>query len=292
MAIKAGLDLGFPPVLFAALRYDIAGVFMLGYAWYVLEDPIPRGRAQWVQIAIGSVFLIAIYHALLFIGEQDPAVTSATAAIVVSLNPVLTTGCARVLLPDERLSPIGWLGMLLGLVGVIVLTDPDPSNLLASDVIATGLIFVATLSFSFGSVLTQRSDTGLPIESMEAYSMVGGALLMHGLSLLLGESMQSIAHPGEALLALGYLSIFSSAIGFLIYFELLERLGPIEINLVSYTAPPVAAISGFLVLGERITLQGVLGFSIVLIGFVLLKRTALRNAISDVRSTSHPPADD
>ncbi len=292
MAIKAGLELGFPPVLFAAFRYDIAGVFMLGYAWYVLDDPIPRGRAQWGQIAIGSVFLIAIYHALLFIGEQDPAVTSATAAIVVSLNPVLTTGCARVLLPDERLSPIGWLGMLLGLIGVVVLTNPDPSNLLASDVIATGLIFVATLSFSLGSVLTQRSDTGLPIESMEAYSMVGGALLMHGLSFLLGESMRSIVHPGEALLALGYLSIFSSALGFLIYFELLERLGPIEINLVSYTAPPVAAISGFLVLGERITLQGVLGFTIVLIGFILLKRAALRNAISDVRSTSQPPADD
>jgi len=45
MAIKAGLTY-FPPVLFAALRYDVAGVVMLAYAAYVVDDPIPRGRDE------------------------------------------------------------------------------------------------------------------------------------------------------------------------------------------------------------------------------------------------------
>lgn len=291
MAIKAGLAY-FPPVFFAALRYDVAGVVMLGYAWYALDDPIPRTRGEWRLVGIGAVFLIATYHALLFIGETNEAVTSATAAIVVSLSPVLTTASARFMLPHERLEPLGLVGLGLGLLGVIVLAQPDPSNLLASDVLATLLIFFAALSFAFGSVLTRRSDASLPIESMEAWSMLGGALLMHAISAALGESPGAITLTAEAVAALGYLSIFASALGFLIYFELLERLGPIEINLVSYAAPPVAAASGFLVLGERITPETIAGFCIILVGFVLIKRTAIRQEITGLRTSASGPTDD
>lgn len=291
MAIKAGLAY-FPPVLYAALRYDVAGIVMLGYAWYVLDDPIPRTRGEWQLVGIGATFLIAAYHALLFVGETDPAVTSATAAIVVSLSPVLTTACARLVLPRERLEPLGVVGLLCGLVGVVVLAQPNPSNLLTSDLLATLMIFFATLSFAVGSVLTRRSDTALPIESLEAWSMLGGALLMHVISVMIGESPGTITITTEAVAALGYLSIFASAIGFLIYFELLERLGPIEINLVSYAAPPVAAVSGFLVLGERITLTTVIGFAIILAGFVLIKRTAIKREIVDFRTDPARPTDD
>lgn len=78
---------------------------MLAYALYATDSPLPRGRAEWTEVAIGAVFLIAAYHALLFIGETDPTVTSAAAAVTVSLSPVLTTGFARLLLPSERLTP-------------------------------------------------------------------------------------------------------------------------------------------------------------------------------------------
>lgn len=290
MAIKAGVAY-FPPVLYAALRYDIAGVLMLGYAWYALDDPIPRTRGEWRLVAIGAVFLIAVYHALLFIGETDPGVTSATAAIVVSLSPVLTTAFARLMLPSERLETVGIVGLLLGFLGVIVLARPDPSNLLASDVLATLLIFVATVSFALGSVLTRRADATLSIESLEAWSMLGGAVLMHAASVALGESLQAITITTEAILALGYLSVFASAIGFLIYFSLLERLGPIEINLVSYTAPPVAAVAGFLALGERVTLTTIAGFGIVMVGFVLIKRNAIRQELP-IFGTEQPAVED
>ncbi|UPM43801.1 DMT family transporter [Halocatena salina] len=291
MAIKVGVEY-FPPVLFAALRYDIAGVLMLGYAWYVLDDPVPRTRSEWHLVAIGAVFLIGAYHALLFIGETDPGVTSATAAIVVSLSPVLTTAFARLMLPSERLGTLGLSGLILGFLGVIVLARPNPSNLFASDVVATFLIFIAALSFALGSVLTRRSDATLPIESLEAWSMLGGAVLMHAASVGLGESLQAITITTEAILALGYLSVFASAIGFLIYFSLLDRLGPIEINLVSYTAPPVAAVTGFLALGEHITLTTIAGFGVVMVGFALIKRNAIRQELPIFDSEHAGPADD
>jgi drug/metabolite transporter (DMT)-like permease len=291
MAIKAGLEY-FPPVLYAAFRYDIAGVIMLGYAFYALDDPIPRTRGEWSLVLIGAVFLIAAYHSLLFIGEDSETVTSAAAAIIVSLSPVLTTVSARALLPSARLKQTGIAGLLLGLLGVAVLAQPDPSNLLSSDVVASLIIFAAALSFAFGSVLTRRVDASLPIESLEAWSMIIGALLMHGFSLFRGESFAEVQLTIEAIAALCYLSLFASSLGFLIYFDLLERLGPIEINLVSYVAPIFAAISGFIFLGEGITLTTIGGFLIILVGFVLLKHDAIQQEINSFKTETVMQSDD
>ena len=281
VAISAGLDY-FPPVLFAALRYDVAGILMLAYAAYAVDDWRPSGRGEWSLVAVGAALLIAGYHAFLFVGQQHT--TAAAAAIVVSLSPVLTTGFARILVPSDALSPVGVVGLLAGLVGVGVIARPDPSNLLSPDVVATGLVFCAALAFALGSVLTRRIDAELPIESMEAWSMIGGAVLMHVVSLGLGEPLEpsTWTHP-EAIGALAFLAVISSALGFLLYFDLLERLGAVEINMVSYVAPIVAAVVGWLYLGEVIDAATVFGFVLIAIGFGLVKRRAIRETVGRIR---------
>jgi drug/metabolite transporter (DMT)-like permease len=283
MAINAGLQY-FPPVLFAAIRFDVAGVVMLAYAARVVDDPVPRGRGQWALVAVGSALLIAGYHVLLFLGETDPAVTSAVAAVIVSLSPVLTTAFARAFLPDERLTVVGVVGLCCGLGGVVVLARPDPDALLAGGVVAKLLVFGAATAFALGSVLTRRIDAELPIETMEAWSMVGGALLMHGVALALGESLSDVTVSLDGLLALAYLSLVASAVGFLIYFDLLGRLGAVEINLVSYVAPAFAALAGWVVLDERLSLATAAGFALIFLGFVLIKRRAIREELPVLRA--------
>ena len=283
VAISAGLSY-FPPVLFAALRYDVAGVVMLGYAAVAVEAWRPRDRTEWGQVAIGAVLLIAAYHALLFVGQQrTPA---ATAAILVSLSPVLSTGFARLLVPTDALSPVGVVGVLVGLAGVAVIVQPAPSNLLAADAVAKGLVFCAAAAFALGSVLTRRLDAGLPIETMEAWSMLGGAVVLHLVSLTLGEPLEPAAwtHP-EAIGSLAVLSLGASAVGFLIYFDLLEQLGAVEINMVSYVAPVFAALSGWLVLGEALTPATVVGFLVIFVGFVVVKRRAVAREVELLQSS-------
>jgi drug/metabolite transporter (DMT)-like permease len=283
VAIKAGLA-HFPPVLFAAVRYDVASVVMLAYAAYVLDDPVPRTARQVAAVAVGATFIIAGYHVLLFVGESDPAVTSAAAAVIVSLSPVLTTGFARLLLPAERLTAVGLAGLCCGLAGVVVLASPDPANLLAGGVVAKLLVFGAAASFALGSVLTRWLDADLPIESMEAWSMLGGALVMHGVAFARGESFAAISWTPEAVVAVAYLSLAASALGFLVYFDLLDRLGAVEINLVSYVAPAFAAVVGWLLLRETVTLATVAGFCCILVGFLALKRTAVREELPRLRA--------
>ncbi|MFQ3295500.1 MAG: drug/metabolite transporter (DMT)-like permease [Halobacteriales archaeon] len=276
-AIKAGLEY-FPPVLFAAFRYDAAGLLILGYAAVVTDRWLPRSRSEWVLVGVGGTLMIAGYHAFLFVGEQGT--TSAAAAIVVSLSPILTTGFARAFLPNERLRAVGIFGLLIGFVGVIVLSNPDPTNLLETRTVSLFLIFLAAASFALGSVLTRRIDAKLPIETMEAWSMIVGAVVMHGASLAIGEPIDQVRWTGEAILALGFLVVGASALGFLIYFDLLDRLGPIEINLVSYAAPVAAAVTGVLFLGETPTPNTAAGFGCIVVGFLLLKRNAIRAEFS------------
>jgi len=278
-AIKAGLDY-FPPVLFAALRYDFAGVLVLGYAVYATDRWRPRTRPEWLQVLAGGSLMIAAYHAFLFVGEQGT--TSAVAAIVVSLSPVLTTAFARAFLPDERLTVVGTIGLVIGFLGVVLLSRPDPNNLLDTRTLSMALVFTAAAAFALGSVLTRRIDADLPIEPMEAWSMLLGAVLMHGVSLAIGESVADIRWTTEALLALGYLVVVASALGFLIYFDLLDRLGPIEINLVSYAAPVAAALAGWLVLDETLAPLDAVAFLTIFAGFALLKRRALADELAPV----------
>ncbi|MFB6110505.1 MAG: DMT family transporter [Halodesulfurarchaeum sp.] len=273
MAIKAGLTpFAEAPVLFAAIRYDLAGILMIGYVVATVERWRPRSRGEWLVVLVGGAFMIAGYHAFLFVGELST--TSAVAAVVVSLSPILTTGFARLLLPGRALTRQGVLGLGLGLVGVAVIAQPDPAALLESG-LGELLVFMAALSFALGSVLATAADTDLPIETMEAWSMILGAIFLHAISLGLGERLASVAWTPRALFALLYLSVASSAVGFLIYFDLLDRLGPVEINLVSYAAPIWAAATGWLVLGESISATTVVGFGVIAAGFWLIKREAI-----------------
>lgn len=278
--IKAGL-VHFPPVLFAAVRFDLAGLLLLAYAARVTDRLRPRGRNEWGAVVAGGVLMIATYHALLFVGEQFT--TSAAAAVVVGLNPVATTGFARGLLPDERLSPVGLAGLVVGLAGVVVLVGVDPAALATSRGRGVALVFGATVAFSLGSVLTRRSDSALPAESSTAWTMLLGALVLHAGSLAAGERPADVTLVPEAVGALVYLAVVASGLGFLVYFDLLDRLGPVEINLVSYAAPVVAAATGLALLGETPTLRTAVGFVVVCCGFALIKRSALARELARLR---------
>lgn len=279
-AIKAGLD-HFPPVLFAALRFDVAGLLLVAYAASASDRLRPRGRREWTDVAASGLLMIAAYHALLFVGEQYT--TSAAAAVVVGLNPVATTAFARGLLPDERLSPLGVVGLLLGLGGVVTLVGVDPAALATGRGWGVALVFGATVAFSLGSVLSRRSGSTLPTEASTAWSMLLGALLLHAGSAAYGEGLSGVTLVPEAVGALAYLAVAASGLGFLIYFDLLDRLGPVEINLVSYAAPVVAAVTGLVLLNEVPTAQTAVGFVVICVGFALVKREALAREVGRLR---------
>jgi drug/metabolite transporter (DMT)-like permease len=278
MAIKAGLEF-MPPVLFAAFRYDLAAIGMLGYAAYATDYWRPRSRADWIAVCISATLIIALYNAFLFVGQQG--VTSGVAAILIAMNPILATGFSRLLLPSERLGAVESVGLFVGFLGVGLVARPTASNLLAADLLAPGFVVLAAVCVALGSVLVQRVDSGLPTEGLVAWSTALGAVLLHAASFSLpSESLVDVTVTAEAVVTVVYLAVFASAVGYVIYFDLLDRLGAIEINLVSYTVPVFAAASGWLVLSESVDARSGVGFVVIFGGFVLLKRASLREKVN------------
>lgn len=277
VAARAALT-AVPPVVLAALRFDLAGVLMLGYAIVSADRWWPRTRAEWRGVVSGGVLFVAVHHALLFTGQQY--VTSAVAAVIISLDPVLTTGFSRYLLPDERLSTIGMVGLFVGIVGILVIAAPTPQNLLTADLAGVVLVFLSAAAFALGAVLTRRYRTQLAVQAMQAWMMLVGAVVLHAVAVLLPEQrLATVAWTTPSLAGLGYLAVIAGGCGYLLYFELLDRLGPIEINLVGYVAPIFAAIAGWFVLGERIEPRTIVGFLVIITGFVCIKHHAIVDKI-------------
>jgi drug/metabolite transporter (DMT)-like permease len=167
--------------------------------------------------------------------------------------------------------------LLLGVTGVGIIAGPARDAVLQTDVFGVILVFIAATTFALGAVITRRLRAGLPVQSMQAWMMLIGAPLLHVAAFVLpGERMAAVTWSWPALAGLAYLAIVAAGVGYFLYFELLDRVGAIEISLVAYATPIFAAIGGWLALGEQIHSHTIIGFSVIVIGFIIIKRRALR----------------
>jgi len=264
---KFGVD-AVPPVFFAALRFDIAAVLLLGYAIYGDDRWRPRTRADWVAIVVSGTLLFTAANALLNVGQQYTP--SATAAVVRSLTPILTVLLVSVLLPDDRLSPIELAGVGLGFVGVVIVAGPTSTDLLGTGGLGVVLVFGSAASVSLGSVLVRGFRTDLSSTALTGWASLVGALSMHGLSLGLGEEVVPTEWTPAVLVALCYLGVVAGAGAHAAIFALLEEVGPTRTNLLSYAMPVVTAFGGWVLLGEVLTTATGVGFVCVLAGFALV----------------------
>ena len=263
-----------PPVPLAALRFDIVAVVMVVYATSTTDRWYPQTRQEWWSIVVGGALFVATHHALLFAGQQY--VTSAVAGVVVGLDPILAAGLAWLLLADECLDRQGIVGFVFGLLGVAIIANPGVESVDATTMLGVGLVFLSAAAFALGAVLTRRFRTDLPVQTMQAWTMVVGAPLLHLVEVVLPTpGFEAIEWTTPALFGLVYLALIAGAGGYLLYFVLLDRIGPVKVNLIGYAAPVFAAIGGWVVLGETIALRTVLGFVVITAGFVLVKHEAL-----------------
>ena len=259
----------FSPLLFAALRFDLAGAVILLIALVRRAPMMPKTRAQWTAIGLASALQVGGYHALLFLGQ--PYLDESVAAIVVALNPILTTVAARLFLTDERLGSAGLVGLASGLVGVVILTLAS-SQVFHFAILGMALTFGAVLSWSVSSTLVRRTRHGMDVFAFTAWQMLLGAILLHASSLLFEHGTAKAVFDTDGIVSLLYLALVSSAIGFLLYYTLLERVGPIRSNLVSNLAPIFATLAGIAVLHTAFHPLFLVAFAFIAGGFLLVAR--------------------
>ena len=269
-AIEVGLRY-IPPLLLAACRYGVSAAFLLGYAGVTTDYWRPRTQSDWTAVFAGGVFFIG-GTGLTFVGQQHT--TAGVAAVIFSAIPVLTVVVARVLLPDERLTRRATVGLAVAFLGVVIVIRPD-STTAGAGLLGPSLVFLAALSVTLGTVLVRRTTPPMPTVALTGWAMIVGGATQLGVSAAVGESVRAVQLTPAAALAVAYLAVFASGIGFVIYFGLLARVGPLEVNLVSYLVPVVAVLIGWALLGEPIYPSTLVGFGVIVAGFLLVKEREL-----------------
>ncbi|WP_181685767.1 DMT family transporter [Halorhabdus salina] len=289
LAIDVGLAY-FPPLLFAGLRYALVGVVVVGFAAVLVRRWYPQSLADAGSILVAGAFMIAGHHAFLYLGMEHD-VPGAVAAIVVSLSPALTAVFASALLPDSDLTALQVVGLLVGLAGVVVISDIGVSTVTSANLLGVGLVVLATVSFAFGSVATRPLRTDLSAVALQGWAMLLGSGLLGVTSYATGESFTTIVWTPLSVASLAFLVVGPGIIAFSLYFSLLDRIGPTESNLIVYLEPVVATGLSWLAFGEVIDSQTVVGFLAIFVGFLLVKHRSLLpswHRVRDGLGPTHP----
>jgi drug/metabolite transporter (DMT)-like permease len=279
-AVKAGLEF-VPPLVFAAARSYLAAALLLGYVGATTAYWAPRTRRDLTAVLAGGLFLVG-GTGIGFVAQQF--ITAGVAAVIFSLAPVVTAVLAWPLLPAERLGSRDYAGVVLGFVGIVVVIRPDPAGLL-DPAVAGKLLFVGgVVVVELGAVLVRRSRPTMPIPALTAWAMVVGGTVHVAFAVAVGESLAAVDPTPLAVAMVLYLGVAIGAVGLVLYFALMDAVGPLKANTTTYLTPIVALAIGFVLLGERIHPLTVVGFAVIVAGFAVLERQSILAELAAYRT--------
>lgn len=268
LAIRIGVH-EVPPLLFAAMRFLAAGLVL--FLWLIARrEPLPTGR-QWLSILLLSTLIFLIDYGLLFWAEQR--VPSGIAAVIMASIPLFTALAEITLLRTQRLTPRLAIALLIGIAGVAVLMSHS-FNLGDTPIDRTGAfaIILGAITWSLASVLSRKLP--LPpskVMSSAAQMLAGGALLTVA-SVAFGEfgRFHPTAVSSTSWLALAYLTVAGSLIGFTAYVWLISHHSPTKVGTYAYVNPVVAVLLGYFFASEALGLRTILGTVCVLISVLVI----------------------
>lgn len=257
-AIAIGLE-GFPPFLMAGLRFVLAGAILLFYV-KLRGEPWPSLK-QWGAATLVGCLLLLGGNGLVTFAEQW--VASGLAALSIAVVPIFAALFAGLWGRWPR--RIEWLGLLLGLVGVVMLNLEG--DLQANPLGAAALI-AATASWALGSVWSQHLP--LPKGMMaSATEMLGGGAALLLVAFFAGEQIKTMPDL-RPMLAFLYLIFFGSIVAFSAYSFLLEKVRPSLATSYAYVNPVVAVALGVGLGGETVTWIGLVAMPIILLGVAIV----------------------
>jgi len=276
-----------PPFLMAGTRHIIAGAGL--YPLARLRTGERPTRANWSAATLmGALLLLGGNGGVSWAEQLVPSGVAALLVASVSLWMViidwLRPGGVR---PTSRV----FVGLALGFAGLAFLVGP--SKLAGSERVnplGATVLLLASLSWATGSVFSRHLKLPrAPLLGTAMQSLAGGALLIvAGLLTGQGVELNWSAVSLRSALALGYLVVFGSLLGFSAYTWLLAHAPPARVSTYAYINPVVAVILGWAFAGEQITLRMLAATAVIIAGVVLVITARQRAATPAEASVAGP----
>jgi drug/metabolite transporter (DMT)-like permease len=262
--IKLAVD-DFGTFTLVALRL-LVGAILLWAVVRATRQKLPRERRIYGHLFVMGLVNIVIPFVLITWAEQT--VDSSLAAILTAPVPLFAIVIAPLFLHDEPIRVNGVVGLVVGFIGVVILTSRD---LTVGDADLTGEIALlgAALSYAVGAVYARRHMRGVtPL--IPAVFQVTFALLVSGAVAIVAEQPWNARPDAEAVFSILWLGIFGSGLAYLIVFRLFAAWGATRTTMVAYEIPVWGIILGFLVLAEPVDIRLLIGTALVVGGVALV----------------------
>jgi drug/metabolite transporter (DMT)-like permease len=270
------------PAALVFLRVAIGAAVLWAFARLTRRDLAIRPH-------LGRLVVLGLLNAALpyaLISAAELRLTASFAAVLGATVPLFAAALGARWL-DERLTPRRIAGLLLGIVGVAVMVGWSPVELTATTVLAVLAMLGGSASYAAAGIYARRTLRGVPTHTLALGQQLGALVWLAAPGVVLFPR----AVPSTAVVwSVAALGVLSTGVAYLLYFRLLERVGPTKTSTVTYLIPMVGMVWGAMLLDEPVTGGMLGGLALVLASVVLVNEvrlgglTGLRRRIDALRA--------
>jgi drug/metabolite transporter (DMT)-like permease len=275
-----GIDIAvqtIPPALMCGLRFSVAGVVMLG----VCAATGHRIAYSLRQIAAAAIVgLLLLMGGNLTLSYAELTVSSGLSALIVAITPLWFLVLDSLLLGDHHISGRGKAGLALGIVGLFVLVWPDlqAGSMGRKELFASLSLIGGSFSWALGSVLSKKWQSGMDVFGATAWQVTAAGAGNLIFAVLNGDMKHATWAP-KSLMAVGYLVVCGSWIGYTAYIWLLEHVPTSKVSTYAYVNPVVAVFLGWLILHEKVDRFILTGSLIVVLSVILVTSAKVKERV-------------
>src|SRR5262245_60275998 len=258
--IRIGVET-IPPVTLIAARTLIAGAILLA----IIRSrglALPSDAATWRRFLFQACLNSVVPFTLIAWAERT--VDAGLAAILNSTTPIFAFLLTALVTRHEPATGRKLFGVVTGLAGISLIIGIGALNGLGHEMPAQLAIVAATVCYA-GAAIYGRGFKGLDPIMPAAGSLISGATILLPVSLVVDRPW-TLAPSSISILALLGLSVFSTALAFVIYFRLVHTLGSVGTTAQAYLRVPIGVAIGVVFLGETVTATAWAGLVCVIVG--------------------------
>ncbi len=279
LLIKVGLH-DMSPIVLAMIRaasgFAALAAFMLVSGRPLLGDGWKRRIVPYTVLGVTSG---VVPWTAIALGEQS--ISSGLASILNATTPLWAAVLVIWMIPNDRPSALNYMGVLIGLAGVVILVLPDlTAKGFGGSVAGAVAVVIASISYAFAALYQRKKLRGFSVYEVSVGQLAVTTLLAIPIA---APSLPSLHFALPSMAAVIALGAGGSGLAYLLYYYIINTLGPVQGAGVTILVPVTAVFWGVVLLHETIGLPVVIGMIVILAGIVLtnLRRSASRQAVAE-----------
>ncbi|MBN2366536.1 MAG: DMT family transporter [Calditrichaeota bacterium] len=275
IGIKISLE-GIPPFFGAAIRFTLA-LSLLFMFLKIRKISVKLEKADFWKVFLSAFLMYALDYGLIYWGEQY--LSAGVTAIFFATFPIFTGLWATFLFKSEIFYRHKFIGLLLGLAGIIIVFIDQLSltEFNRGVILGAGAIIIGAAGGAASVVLVKKYLGKINPVSLSFHQMLQGIIFLYFFAFLL-EDFHQIQFTTRVVAAVFYLGVVGSALAFALYYWLLQKWSATNLSLIIYITPLVALIIDYLIFDEVIQAEALMGMLVIFAGIALMQmdRSRLR----------------